>query len=88
MGKNSTSSTVGETEREYAPLPEITDANANEIKTAEPLYTVEELAAAARNKFGVSPELATAALISAKKKKATLTEAAAVIKTFFEREVK
>lgn len=88
MGKGNNSSTVGETKRDYAPLPEITGENANEVKTAEPLYTAAELSAAARDKFGTSPEVVETALKSANKAKATLNEAAAIVKAFLEREVR
>lgn len=86
MGKSNNSSAVEE--RDYEPLPEITAENVNKAKMAEPLYTAAELSAAARTKFGTSPEVVTTALKSANKEKSTLSETAAIVKAFLEREVK
>lgn len=88
MAKTNISATDGETERDYAPLPVITADNITDIKSAEPIYTVSELSAAARTKFGTLPEVVAAAFKAAGKEKATLNEAAAVVKAFLEREVK
>lgn len=51
-------------------------------------YTAAELIAAAPEKFGVSPDVATAALRMAGKKTATVEEAKAIIAEFANREVK
>lgn len=51
-------------------------------------YTVAELIAAAPEKFGVSPDVATAALRMAGKKTATVEEARTIITEFANREVK
>lgn len=88
MAKTNISSTDGETERDYAPLPEITAENVGDIKTAEPIYSVSELSLAARVKFGTSPEVVAAAFKVANKDKATLNDASAIVKAFLERKVK
>lgn len=54
----------------------------------EPVYTLEELVAAAEKVFGVKPELAAAALKLAGIKEATKAEAEEIIKKFSVREVK
>lgn len=51
-------------------------------------YTAAELIAAAPEKFGVSPDVATAALRMAGKKTATVEEARTIITEFANREVK
>ena len=51
-------------------------------------YTAAELIAAAPEKFGVSPDVATAALRMACKKTATVEEARAIITEFATKEVK
>lgn len=51
-------------------------------------YTAAELAAAATAKFGVSPDVATAALRMAGKTVATIEEATAIITAFATKEVK
>lgn len=51
-------------------------------------YTATELIAAAPEKFGVSPDVATAALRMAGKKTATVEEARTIITEFANREVK
>lgn len=51
-------------------------------------YTAAELIAAAPEKFGVSPDVATAALLMAGKKTATVEEARTIITEFANREVK
>ena len=51
-------------------------------------YTAAELIATAPEKFGVSPDVATAALRMAGKKTATVEEARAIITEFANREVK
>lgn len=51
-------------------------------------YTAAELIAAAPEKFGVSPDVATAALRMAGKKTATVEEAKTIITEFANREVK
>lgn len=51
-------------------------------------YTAAELIAAAPEKFGVSPDVATAALRMAGKKTATVEEARTTITEFANREVK
>lgn len=86
MGKPNTPN-VGETQREFEPLPEITDENINDVKTCEPLYDSEELAAAAREKFNTSPEAVRTALKMANKSKATLTEAKNTVSAFLKKEV-
>ena len=60
-----------------------------EAKTtaAAPTYTAAELIAAAPEKFGVSPDVATAALRMAGKKTATVEEARTIITEFANREV-
>lgn len=89
MGKTTTSpASTEETTREFAPSPEITADNIGDVKTGEPIYTAAELATAARAKFGTSPEVVAAALKTANKEKATLDEAAAIVKAFLEREVR
>lgn len=52
------------------------------------IYTAAELIAAAPEKFGVSPDVATAALRMAGKKTATVEEARTIITEFANREVK
>ncbi|MDR3148632.1 MAG: hypothetical protein LBT88_01250 [Oscillospiraceae bacterium] len=54
----------------------------------EPTYSIDEIARAAQTKFGVMPEVAKVALITAGKKKATLSEAEQIISKFQKREVK
>ena len=65
---------------------------AEEPKKAEPpaedLYSLEELAAVSRTVFGVNPEVTVAALKMAGKTTCSVSEAAALIKKFLEREVK
>ena len=56
--------------------------------TAAATYTAAELIAAAPEKFGVSPDVATAALRMAGKKTATVEEARTIITEFANREVK
>lgn len=51
-------------------------------------YTAAELIAAAPEKFGVSPDVSTAALRMAGKKTATVEEARTIITEFANREVK
>lgn len=51
-------------------------------------YTAAELIAAAPEKFGASPDVATAALRMAGKKTATVEEARTIITEFANREVK
>ena len=51
-------------------------------------YTAAELIAAAPEKFGVSPDVATAALRMAGKKTATVEEARTIITEFANMEVK
>ena len=51
-------------------------------------YTADERIAAAPEKFGVSPDVATAALRMAGKKTATVEEARTIITEFANREVK
>lgn len=51
-------------------------------------YTAAELIAAAPEKFGVSPDVVTAALRMAGKKTATVEEARTIITEFANREVK
>lgn len=51
-------------------------------------YTAAELITAAPEKFGVSPDVATAALRMAGKKTATVEEARTIITEFANREVK
>lgn len=51
-------------------------------------YTAAELIAAAPEKFGVSPDVATAALRMAGEKTATVEEARTIITEFANREVK
>lgn len=51
-------------------------------------YTAAELIAAAPEKFGISPDVATAALRMAGKKTATVEEARTIITEFANREVK
>lgn len=51
-------------------------------------YTAAELIAAAPEKFGVSPDVATAALRMAGKKTATVEETRTIITEFANREVK
>ena len=53
-----------------------------------PTYTAAELIAAAPEKFGVSRDIATAALRMAGKKSATVEEAKTVITAFATKEVK
>lgn len=88
MAKTNISSTDGETERNYAPLPEITADNDGDIKKAQPIYSVSELSLAARVKFGTSPEVVAAAFKVANKDKSTLDDAQAIVKAFLERKVK
>jgi hypothetical protein len=57
-------------------------------KPIESEYSAAELANAARARFGVQPEVVSAALKLAGKDKATLTEAQRIVKTFKERKVK
>lgn len=76
------------TERDFEPLPDITPESANAVKVCEPLYSVEELAAAARTQFGTAPEVVKTAFKIAGKAKATQPEAAKIVKAFLEREVK
>jgi len=57
-------------------------------KPIESEYSAAELANAARARFGVQPEVVSAALRLAGKDKATLAEAQRIVKTFKEREVK
>ncbi len=76
------------TERDFEPLPEMTSENANEVKVCEPLYSIDELAAAARTKFNTAPEVVKTALRMAGRAKATQPETAKIVKAFLEREVK
>lgn len=76
------------TERDFEPLPEITPENVSDAKICEPLYTADELAAAARTQFNTAPEVVKTALKMAGKTKATQPEAVKIVKAFLEREVK
>lgn len=76
------------TERDFEPLPEITPENVNNVKTNEPLYIADELAAVARTQFHAAPEVVKTALKMAGKAKATKPETARIVKAFLEREVK
>jgi hypothetical protein len=55
---------------------------------AETTYSAADLANAARARFGVPPEIVTAALRLAGKQRATLTEARQIVTAFMERTVK
>lgn len=55
---------------------------------AAPKYTAAELARASKKVFGVSPDIATAALHMAGVKDATVEEAAKIIKEYANKEVK
>lgn len=57
-------------------------------KAAESVYSVTDLAGAARTRFKVPPEVVTAALKMASKNRATPAEAQRIIKDFMKREVK
>ncbi len=57
-------------------------------RSSAALYTANELAAAARSKFGTTPEVVLAALKTAGKEKAALDDAAAIVKAFLAKEVK
>jgi hypothetical protein len=57
-------------------------------QAAESLYSAAELSAAARARFGVPPEVVTAAMRMAGKKSATLSDAKEIITKFSKREVK
>ena len=63
-------------------------AVAQKAKPAEGEYSATDLAAAARKRFGVTPEIVAAALKMAGKRKATLAEAQQIVKDFKERKVK
>ncbi|MCL2487420.1 MAG: hypothetical protein FWE80_01915 [Oscillospiraceae bacterium] len=52
------------------------------------VYGAEELAASARKQFGVSPEVAAAAMKMAGRNRAAISEAAEIINKFIKREVK
>ena len=55
---------------------------------AEATYKVAELAAKARQMFGTTPEVVTAALKIADKESATVEDAQKIIQEFLNREVK
>lgn len=63
--------------------------NSTETATAavESLYTVEELAAVAKNVFKASPDIVTAALRLEGVKKTTLKEAQRIVEAFRKKEV-
>ena len=56
-------------------------------KRIEPLYSVAELANAARSRFGTTPEVVTVALKTAGKDKATVAETKLLIKALIGRKV-
>lgn len=80
--ENDVSDNTLKTENDVVPAAEKT------AKNIEALYSAADLANAARAKFKVSPEVVTAALKSAKKDKATVTEAEKIIKEFMKKEIK
>jgi len=57
-------------------------------KAVESEYSAVDLAAAARQRFGVPPEVVSAALKQAGKKKTTFADAQRIVKAFMERRVK
>jgi hypothetical protein len=57
-------------------------------KPADSVYSAADLAGDARKRFGVPPEVVTAAMKMAGKRWATLIEAERTVKEFLEREVK
>lgn len=57
-------------------------------RQAVPAYTARELAQAAKKVFGVSPDIATAALRLAGVENATIAQAEEIIKKFAGKEVK
>lgn len=63
--------------------------NSTETATAavESLYTVEELAAVAKDVFKASPDIVTAALRLESVKKTTLKEAQRIVEAFRKKEV-
>ncbi len=60
----------------------------SDYRMAEATYKVAELAAKARQMFGTTPEVVTAALKIADKESATVEDAQKIIQEFLNREVK
>jgi hypothetical protein len=73
-------------------IPEVT-ATPEEVQAPPTIpyasvYSIAELAGAARTQFGVPPEVVTVALKTAGKTSAALEEAKLIVAAFLEREVK
>lgn len=66
----------------------IQEAETEAVEAVAPVYTAGELARAAEQVFGVSPDIVTAAMAVAGIKAATIAEAEKVIKEFANKEVK
>ena len=75
-----------------APKPNGGKKNKVDNRTAAPstesLYTAEELAKSARTRFRCAPEVVRAALKTANKDRASLSQATQIVKNFLERKVK